>query len=124
MCSIRAVEASDDGARDDGGECQVLVGVFELLGKRWTGLIIATLRSGPRRFSGLRRAIDGMSERMLSERLSELGEAGLVERVVHEGPPLAVTYQLTPCGEALRPALEALEDWAGKHLLAMRSPEG
>lgn len=101
---------------DGSSTCQALTPVFALLGKRWTGLILGTLMSGPARFSELARTIDGVSERMLGERLNELGEAGLVERLVDDGPPVAVTYQLTERGAALRPALDELERWAAEHL--------
>ena len=72
--------------------------------------------SGPGRFAELRRVVNGISERMLSDRLAELGEAGPVSREVHAGPPLRVSYQLTPVGEALRPALEELGNWAERFL--------
>ncbi|MBW1596415.1 helix-turn-helix domain-containing protein [Streptomyces sp. JJ38] len=93
--------------------------VFELLGKRWTGLIIAALMSGPGHFAELRRAVPGISERMLSDRLGELAHLDLVLRSVDEGPPLRVTYRLTEAGMALRPALVELTRWADAHL-----PEG
>jgi DNA-binding HxlR family transcriptional regulator len=100
--------------------CQALVPVFALLGKRWSGLIIGTLLTGPARFSEISRLIDGVSERMLSERLNELSGAGLIERKVVEGPPVSVIYRLTAAGEALRPALAELERWATDHLLEGR----
>lgn len=81
----------------DGG----LTRVFVLLGKRWTGLIVAVLMERPVHFSDLCRAIPGISERMLSDRLSELGAAGLVVREVDAGPPLRVAYRLTEAGVAL-----------------------
>ncbi|MHB9752783.1 winged helix-turn-helix transcriptional regulator [Streptomyces sp. BYX5S] len=90
--------------------------VFGLLGKRWTGLIVSVLMGGPRHFADLRRAIPGISERMLSDRLTELGGAGLVVREVDEGPPLRVSYRLSAAGAALQPALRELGDWAGKYL--------
>ncbi|MGD6744496.1 winged helix-turn-helix transcriptional regulator [Streptomyces sp. BH106] len=90
--------------------------VFGLLGKRWTGLIVSVLMSGPRHFADLRRAIPGISERMLSDRLTELGAAGLVVRQVDEGPPLRVSYRLSAAGAALQPALGELGDWAEKYL--------
>lgn len=104
----------------DTGQCTGAGGaverVFALLGKRWNGVILASLMSGPGRFAELRRAVNGISERMLSDRLAELGEAGLVSREVDAGPPLRVSYQLTPAGEALRPALEELGNWAERFL--------
>lgn len=94
--------------------------VFGLLGKRWTGLIVAVLMERPVHFSDLRRAIPGISERMLSDRLTELGAAGLVLREVDEGPPLRVSYRLTDAGAALEPALKELRGWAERHLLDAR----
>ncbi|MFD0002863.1 winged helix-turn-helix transcriptional regulator [Streptomyces sp. NPDC127178] len=90
--------------------------VFQLLGKRWTGPIVSVLTAGPAYFVALRRAIPGISERMLSDRLTELAAAGLVVREVYEGPPLRVVYRLTDAGAALEPALTALGLWAQEHL--------
>jgi DNA-binding HxlR family transcriptional regulator len=99
---------------------QALTSVFTLLGKRWTGVIVGVLLERPARFAELGRAIPGLTESMLSTRLAELQEAGLVEREVLEGPPLATVYRLTPRGEALRPALHELGAWAQAHLLPNR----
>ena len=82
--------------------------VFRLVGKRWTLAILAALLHGPARFSEVARAVPGLSERVMSERLAELCEAGLVERQVDPGPPLGTRYRLTPLGERLRPAVESL----------------
>ncbi|MFE9251960.1 winged helix-turn-helix transcriptional regulator [Streptomyces sp. NPDC007088] len=91
--------------------------VFGLLGKRWSGPIVSVLLQQPVHFSELRRAIPGISERMLSDRLSELTSAGLVVREVDEGPPLRVVYRPTEAGAALGPALEELAQWAETHLV-------
>ncbi|MFD0056908.1 MULTISPECIES: winged helix-turn-helix transcriptional regulator [unclassified Streptomyces] len=98
--------------RVDGG----ITRVFQLLGKRWTGPIVAVLVAQPAHFADLCRAIPGISERMLSDRLTELGAAGLVVREVDGGPPLRVSYRLTEAGAALEPALQELGKWAEKHL--------
>lgn len=90
--------------------------VFAVLGKRWTGLVLAALMSGPGHFTELRRAVPGISERMLSDRLTELNHLGLVIRSVEEGPPLRVSYRLTDAGMALKPAMTALSTWAEEHL--------
>jgi len=82
--------------------------VLGLVGKRWTLPILATLLDGPARFSELGRCVPGLSDRVMSERLQELCEAGLVERLVEPGPPLATKYRLTATGERLRPALQHL----------------
>ena len=99
------------------GACQAITHVFALLGKRWTGLIIVTLLDGPARFSRIVQLVPGMSERMLSERLTELSALGLITREVEDGPPVNVRYRLTTRGEALRPALAELERWGHEQLL-------
>ncbi|MER7179993.1 helix-turn-helix domain-containing protein [Streptomyces hyaluromycini] len=90
--------------------------VFQVLGKRWNGPILSVLMDQPTHFANLRRAIPGISERMLSDRLAELGAAGLVVREVDEGPPLRVSYRLTAAGAALEPSLKTLGEWAREHL--------
>ena len=96
---------------------EALTSVFALLGKRWSGVIIGSLRDRPARFAEMAAAIPGITEAMLSARLAELQAAGLVSREVQPGPPLATVYSLTEQGEALRPALSALADWAHAHIL-------
>lgn len=91
---------------------------FRFLGKRWNGVILGTLLTGPAGFAELKRAVTGISDSVLSERLAELAGAGLVQRSVDEGPPVAVGYQLTPAGLALLPALSELSAWAASNLPA------
>jgi DNA-binding HxlR family transcriptional regulator len=93
-----------------------LVRAFDLLGKRWTGVLLGTLRGGPVGFRALARAVPGISDSVLSDRLGELTEAGLVARSVKEGPPVSVTYTLTGAGRELLPALEQIGRWAERHL--------
>jgi DNA-binding HxlR family transcriptional regulator len=93
-----------------------LIEVFSLLGKRWNGRVLAVLMDGPKRFAELRRAVSGISESMLSQRLGELIDAGLVGREIIEGPPLGASYALTESGMALRPALQELIRWSGVYL--------
>jgi len=96
---------------------EALTRVFSLLGKRWTGVIIGVLLERPARFAELARAIPGITEGMLSARLRELKELGLVDREVRHGPPISSTYRLTKRGEALRPGLLALGTWAELYLI-------
>ena len=93
-----------------------LVRAFDLLGKRWTGVLLGTLRGGPVGFRALARAVPGISDSVLSDRLRELTEAGLVARTVGEGPPVSVTYTLAGAGRELVPALEQISRWAERHL--------
>lgn len=93
-----------------------IVRAFGFLGKRWNGVILSTLIEGPAGFSELRRAIGAISDSVLSERLTELTGAELVQRSVVDGPPLAVEYSLTPSGQALVPAMRELATWARENL--------
>lgn len=91
---------------------------FGFLGKRWNGVILSILIGGPAGFSELRRAIGGISDSVLAERLAELSGAELVRRTVTDGPPVAVEYSLTPAGQALVPAMRELATWARENLPA------
>lgn len=85
---------------------------IELIGKRWTGAVVRTLMSRPARFNQLLSGIPGISDRVLTERLRELEQEGLVERLVDPGPPVRVTYRLTARGAAVKPILGAVSEWA------------
>lgn len=95
-----------------------LSAVFEILGKRWNGVILGSLANGAVGFSTLARAIPGISDSVLSERLTGLTKLGLVIRTVSAGPPVSVTYELSPSGLALLPALAGLTEWAKGNLQA------
>jgi DNA-binding HxlR family transcriptional regulator len=97
-----------------------LARAFEFLGKRWNGVLLGTLMEGPAGFAELRRAVTGISDSVLSERLSELCRAGLVQRSVEEGPPVSVLYRVSESGRALMPALKALTTWAADNLWGRR----
>jgi len=101
----------------DAPACDAALGrAFGLLGKRWNGLVVAVLGQGPLGFAELRRRIGRISDSVLSDRLAELGEAGLIERCVTDTRPPGVQYGLTPAGAALVPILEQVATWAGDHL--------
>jgi len=91
----------------------------ELIGRRWTGAIVAVLLDhGPLRFSEIAQAVPELSDRLLSERMKELEARGLVARHVVPGPPVRVTYELTAMGHELQPALDELRSWARQWLAA------
>jgi DNA-binding HxlR family transcriptional regulator len=94
----------------------LLARAFKVLGKRWNAVVLGRLGGGPASFRELSRAIEGISDSVLSDRLSDLVEGGLISRTVVEGPPLAVHYALTDRGRALMPALEQIAQWARVHL--------
>jgi DNA-binding HxlR family transcriptional regulator len=113
---IDAMTSAGDPCHQPRACDRALARAFGFLGKRWNGVILGTLTTGPASFSELRRAVAGISDSVLSERLTELARAGLVQRSVHEGPPVAVVYQLTPAGQGLLPAMKELTTWAQANL--------
>jgi DNA-binding HxlR family transcriptional regulator len=97
--------------------CPRLHEAVELVGKRWTGAILAVmLQAGPMRFSEIAQAVPALSDRLLSERVKELEQRGMVERRVGGASPARVEYELTPMGRDLAPALSELEAWAHRWL--------
>jgi DNA-binding HxlR family transcriptional regulator len=98
-----------------------LAAAFGVLGKRWNGIVVGTLATGSAGFAELRRAIGGITDSMLSDRLTELSDAGIVERTVTHTRPPGVSYRLTAAGQALLPILDQLAGWADEHL-APRCP--
>ena len=102
---------------EDAACCPRLHEAVELVGKRWTGAILAVmLQGGPMRFSQIAQAVPALSDRLLSERMKELEARGMVERRVGGASPARVEYELTPMGRDLAPALAELEAWAHRWL--------
>jgi DNA-binding HxlR family transcriptional regulator len=93
-----------------------LARAFTFLGKRWSGVLLATLANGSVGFAELARRVEGISDSVLSDRLVELQQAGLVVRTVDPGPPVAVAYALSDSGAALMPAMHELSAWAAANL--------
>ncbi len=109
----------------DHSQCDAaLVAAFGLLGKRWNGLILGTLTPDGAGFAELRRSVGAITDSVLSDRLSELAHAGLVERTVTDARPPGVSYRLTAAGSALKPILTELAGWASQHLPERSPSEG
>lgn len=94
--------------------CPKFEDAFELLGKRWTGLIIRTLLNDQKRFSDISSAIPNMSARMLTERFKELESHGIVTRTVYPETPVRIEYELTEKGKDLSVAMDEIQKWAEK----------
>ncbi|MET9671017.1 helix-turn-helix domain-containing protein [Streptomyces sp. NPDC006475] len=99
-----------DTIRDD--TCPSFEGTLELIGRRWTGSVVQAAGQGARRFGEYRSMIEGISDRLLSQRLKELESAGLIDRTVVPSTPVQILYQLTPDGQALVDALMPLAQWS------------
>ncbi len=100
------------------GLCPRFHYAVELIGKRWTGLIITVLlqneatQSSGTRFHDIRSGIPELSDRMLSERLKELEVAGIITREVYPETPVRVEYKLTTKGQSLKPIMDEIGNWS------------
>jgi len=92
--------------------CPKFENAFELIGKRWTGLIIRVLMEGPKRFKDISDMIPSMSDRMLSERFKELEASGIIIRHVYPETPVRIEYELTDKGKGLEQVMDELQKWA------------
>lgn len=97
-------------------DCQKVSQVLARVGEKWSILIIMLLNSGPRRFTEIRRAVNGISQRMLTLCLRGLERDGLVKRTVYSVMPPRVEYELTPLGQSLTEPVIALGTWARDHI--------
>ena len=95
--------------------CPRLSKAMELVGKRWTALIIYQLLEGPQRFNAIESSLP-ISGRLLSERLKELEKEGIVERNVFSEVPIRVEYSLTEKGHSLEQVVREIEVWSKKWL--------
>lgn len=86
----------------------------DLLARRWTPLIIRMLLPRPRRFSELRTSIPGLSDRLLSERLKEMEEEGIVLRHVDTDTPIRIHYTLTDKGRDMEQIVQEIQSWADR----------
>jgi DNA-binding HxlR family transcriptional regulator len=89
--------------------------VFDLIGERWAGLLLLALGEHPQRFSALRRQVEGISQKMLTQTLRILERDGLVSRQAFPTVPVTVEYSLTPLGSSFCQVIETLRAWAYAH---------
>ncbi|HXA37739.1 MAG TPA: helix-turn-helix domain-containing protein [Phenylobacterium sp.] len=92
--------------------CRPVTDILSRVGDKWSVMIVMLLGPGPRRFNEIRRAINGISQRMLTLTLRGLERDGLVTRTVTPSIPPRVDYELTPLGQSLRCPIDALGEWA------------
>lgn len=93
---------------------------LDLISDKWTVLIVYALVHGPRRHGELRRMVQGISQKMLTQTLRRMELDGLVLRTVHDRVPPHVVYSLTPLGDTLQDPLVAICEWAMAHLPELR----
>ncbi|MBP7861589.1 helix-turn-helix transcriptional regulator [bacterium] len=95
-------------------ECPIL-STIAMISDKWKVIIIYKLKGGTLRFNELMRALQGVTQKVLTSQLRQLEEDGLVSRKIYAEVPPRVEYSLTPLGESLTPVLEQLEQWAREH---------
>jgi DNA-binding HxlR family transcriptional regulator len=100
----------------DGSSCAVAA-TSDLIGSKWTALVVHDLSEGPRRFTQLEHACNGISPRTLSERLHMLEQEGIVSRRSYPESPPRVEYELTPKGAAMLPIIEAMSSFGHEWLI-------
>src|SRR6266480_674182 len=102
-------------------QCRSFQTAIEVLGRPWNALILNVLQEGSLRFSELSEHAKGPGDKVLSSRLKELEEQGLLLRQVDAGPPVRVSYELTRAGREFGELAQAIERW-GRELVAAESP--
>jgi DNA-binding HxlR family transcriptional regulator len=90
--------------------------ILDRIGDKWAVLILILIRDEPMRFNALRRTIEGISQKMLSQVLKSLERDGLIKRRVFATVPVTVEYSITPLGQTLAAAVDPLRDWAEQNL--------
>lgn len=103
-------------------ECPVATTV-QLVGSKWKLLILRNLLARPWRFNELRKDLEGISQKLLTDSLRSLEEDGIVQRKVYPQVPPRVEYSLTPLGESMRPILAAMEQWGSAYKASLEQGE-
>lgn len=87
----------------------------QLIGSKWKLLILRSLLARPWRFNELRKSLEGISQKVLTDSLRSMEEDGLVTRTVYPEVPPRVEYSLSPLGESMRPIIQAMEQWGAQY---------
>ena len=87
----------------------------QLIGSKWKLLILRNLLARPWRFNELRKSLEGISQKVLTDSLRSMEEDGLVTRTVYPEVPPRVEYSLSPLGESMRPIIHAMEQWGAQY---------
>lgn len=106
--------------------CPYLEACFEILGRRWNGLLLhylALQQNGTAHFSDMKNDLEGMTSRSLSLKLQELASFGLIEKQVSTGTPVTISYALTEKGRQLADALQPVQEWAQRNIDLERKDE-
>jgi DNA-binding HxlR family transcriptional regulator len=114
MTAIKSSSTNQINKRAIATKCPVTFTLHKM-GGRWKPLIINNLLAGAKRYGELKKAIPGITDKMLIQNLKELEADQLISRLARPVLPPHVEYSLTDCGQALSPVLVAMKDWASKY---------
>ena len=92
-----------------------IAGAMQIIGNKWTALILRDLFTGPKRFCELERSVGSINPRTLSQRLDDLEQRGIITRACFNEVPPRIDYTLTQKGQDLQPILEQMAAWGNKH---------
>lgn len=95
--------------------------MLDQIADKWSMLILASLRDGPLRFNAIKRRIDGVTQKALTQCLRRLERNGIVERRVITTSPISVEYEITTLGRSLDHPFQALYLWTLEHLSEVES---
>lgn len=104
-----------------GRECRTITSILARIGDKWTVLVVMTLYQRPHRFNELKRAVEGISQQMLTRTVKALERDGLVARTVHPTVPPQVEYRLTDLGHSLAEPILHLGGWASQNLVTIHA---
>ncbi len=96
--------------------CPKVEKALSIFSRKWVGQIVLVLLNEPKRFCELAQPIDGISEKMLSQRLKELEKEDIIKKVIETKSPLKITYQLTEKGKKMAPILNEIENWSEEYV--------
>jgi DNA-binding HxlR family transcriptional regulator len=102
----------------DSASCPYYEHAVEIIGRRWAGAVVRVMLAGRSRFSEIRNAIPGITDRVLSHRLRDLEADGILVREIHDERPVRIEYRLTERGRALATVVLAISSWANEWLPA------
>ena len=102
-------------------ECRTITSILSRIGDKWSVLVVMTLRQRPHRFNELKRAVEGISQQMLTRTVKALERDGLVARTVHPTVPPQVEYRLTDLGHSLSEPVIRLGAWASANLAVIHA---
>lgn len=94
--------------------------ILDQIGDKWSMMILAVLCPGPRRFNAIKRQLEGITQRVLTQTLRKLERNGMIRRRVLDGSPPGVEYALTPLGRSFQKPFAALYDWTLAHIDAIQ----